>query len=65
MQDLPDTSIMNEKFREQLRILRENRKTRNPRSLELVVPPSPRYDEVYEQGLAWLNGLDRLQSHGS
>jgi len=45
------------KLREQLRILRENRKTRSPRSDGWVEPPSPRYDEIYEQGMAWLDEL--------
>lgn len=45
------------KLREGLRILRENRKARSPRSEGWVVPPEPRYDEIYEQGMAWLEEL--------
>lgn len=44
------------KLRERLRTLRENRKTRGRRG-GWVEPPSPRYDEVYERGMAWLDEL--------
>lgn len=43
------------KFAERMREIRAQRKEKAPRKMSLVAPPAPRYDENYEQGIAWLD----------
>jgi len=46
------------KFKEQMRALREKQKRREPKKFGLVNPvKNPRYDKVYEEGIAWLDEL--------
>lgn len=48
------------KLKKQIELLRENRKKRGVKHNGLVIPPSPKYDEIYDQGVAWLDGLAGL-----
>jgi hypothetical protein len=46
------------KLKERMHALREKHKSRKPKELKLVHPAkNPRYDEVYEEGIAWLDDL--------
>lgn len=46
------------KFKERMRVLQEKYKSRGPKELRLVNPvKNPRYDEIYEEGIAWLDDL--------
>jgi hypothetical protein len=46
------------KLKERMQALREKYKSRKPKELELVQPvKNPRYDEIYEEGIAWLDDL--------
>ena len=46
------------KLKERMQALKEKHKSRKPRALRLVhLVKNPRYDEVYEEGIAWLDDL--------
>ncbi|MEX2163196.1 MAG: hypothetical protein WD823_02985 [Sulfuricaulis sp.] len=46
------------KLNERMRALTEQHKTRKPKELRLVHPVQhPRYDEIYQAGIAWLDDL--------
>lgn len=46
------------KLKERMRALQEKHKSRGPKALRLVNPvKNPRYDEIYEEGIAWLDDL--------
>lgn len=45
-------------FKERMQQLREQRKSRSSRKSKLINPvTNPRYDEIYEEGIAWLDDL--------
>lgn len=45
-------------FKERMKAIRDKRQNAEPRKAKLVRPAnSPRYDDVYDQGIAWLNSL--------
>lgn len=46
------------KFQEKMRAIREKSQNNGPRRVRLVRPSnSPRYDDVYDQGIKWLDSL--------
>ena len=46
------------RLRERFRSLRDQRKAQPTKSRDLIGPrPKPRYDEVFEEGVAWLDEL--------
>ena len=46
------------RLRKRLRSLRDQRKVQPTKSRDLIGPrPKPRYDEVFEEGVAWLDEL--------
>ncbi len=59
-QPLRMDSLSNRKkkqFKERMRQLREQRKSRSPKKSLVNPVENPRYDEVYEEGIAWLDDL--------
>lgn len=46
------------KFKERMRALQENHRSRPSKETALVNPvKNPRYDEIYEEGIVWLDDL--------
>lgn len=46
------------KLKERMRVLQEKHKNREPKEVRLVNPvKNPRYDDIYEEGIAWLDDL--------
>lgn len=65
IQSLRMENLSNKKkkrFSEGLRALRENREGKEPKQINLINPiKNPRYDEIYKDGIAWLDNLAGLQ----
>ncbi len=45
------------KFNEGMRAIRERQQSKELKKGKLITPPAPRYDEIYNVGITWLNSL--------
>ena len=45
------------KFNEGMHVIREKQQSKELKKGKLITPPAPRYDEVYNVGITWLNSL--------
>jgi hypothetical protein len=51
------SSKRKKKFNEGMRAIREKQQSKELKKGKLITPPAPRYDEVYNVGITWLNSL--------